>query len=67
MNIARRLLIVLLISVFLFGCSGNKATTEGKLVDGKGQPIAGITVIFKQVKPAAAATAVKADSAAAKK
>jgi len=51
MNIARRLLLVLLISVFLFGCSGNKATTEGKLVDGKGQPIAGITVIFKQVKP----------------
>jgi len=53
MNIARRLLLVLLISIFLFGCSGNKATTEGKLVDGKGQPIAGITVIFKQVKPTA--------------
>lgn len=64
MNIARRLLLVLLISVFLFGCSGNKATTEGKLVDGKGQPIAGITVIFKQVKPTADSEQLEAKTGA---
>lgn len=64
MNIARRLLLVLLISVFLFGCSGKKATTEGKLVDGKGQPIAGITVIFKQVKPTADSEQLEAKTGA---
>lgn len=64
MNIARRLLLVLLISVFLFGCSGNKATTEGKLVDGKGQPIAGITVIFRQVQPTADSEQLEAKTGA---
>ena len=54
MKIVHRLLLVLLISVFLFGCSGKKgSTTEGKLVDGQGQPLSGISVTFKQVRPVA--------------
>jgi outer membrane protein OmpA-like peptidoglycan-associated protein len=52
MKIVHRLLLVFLIGVFLFGCGGRKgSTTEGKLVDGQGQPLSGISVIFKQVKP----------------
>ena len=54
MKIVHRLLLVLLISVFLFGCSGKKgSTTEGKLVDGQGKPLSGISVTFKQVRPVA--------------
>jgi outer membrane protein OmpA-like peptidoglycan-associated protein len=54
MKIVHRLLLVLLISVFLFGCGGKKgSTTEGKLVDGQGQPLSGISVTFKQVRPVA--------------
>jgi OOP family OmpA-OmpF porin len=50
MKIAYRLFLFLLISAFLFGCSEKKAGIEGKVLDGRGQPISGITVIFKQVK-----------------
>lgn len=54
MKIVHRLLLVLLISVFLFGCSGKKGSTiEGKLVDGQGQPLSGVSVTFKQVRPVA--------------
>jgi outer membrane protein OmpA-like peptidoglycan-associated protein len=51
MKIVHRLLLVLLISIFLFGCSGKKSGIEGKLVDGQGQPISGAKVIIKQVQP----------------
>ena len=50
MKIAYRLLLLLLISAFLFSCSEKKAGVEGKLLDGQGQPISSITVIFKQVQ-----------------
>ena len=50
MKIAYRLFFLLLISAFLFSCSEKKAGIEGKIVDGQGQPISGITVIFKQVQ-----------------
>ena len=50
MKIAYRLFIVLLISAFLFSCSEKKAGIEGKLQNGQGQPISGVTVIFKQVQ-----------------
>jgi outer membrane protein OmpA-like peptidoglycan-associated protein len=51
MRIARRLLLVLLIGVFFFGCSGSKAGIEGKVVDGQGQPISGIKIVIKQDPP----------------
>lgn len=51
MKIVHRLLLVLLISIFLFGCSGKKSGIEGKIVDGQGQPISGLKVIIKQVQP----------------
>ena len=50
MKIAYRLFIVLLISAFLFGCSEKKSSIEGKLQNGQGQPISGITVTFQQVQ-----------------
>ena len=51
MKIAYRLFLLLLISAFLFSCSDKKAGVEGKLQNGLGQPISGVTVIFKQVQP----------------
>lgn len=51
MKIAYRFLFVLLISMFLFGCGEKTASVEGKIVDGKGQPVSGCTVMFKQVTP----------------
>lgn len=52
MKIVYRLLLVLLISLFLFSCGGEKGgTVEGKVVDGQGQPLSGVTLIFKQVLP----------------
>lgn len=54
MKIVYRLLLVLLISVFLLGCSGKKGSTiEGKLIDGQGQPLSGVSVTLKQVRPVA--------------
>jgi len=50
MKIAYHLFLVLLISAFLFSCSEKKAGIEGKLLNGRGQPISGITVILKQVQ-----------------
>jgi len=61
MKIVHRLLLVLLISVFLFGCGGKKGnTTEGKLVDGQGQPLSGISVTFKQALPVAGSEQLEA-------
>jgi outer membrane protein OmpA-like peptidoglycan-associated protein len=51
MKIAYRFLLVLLISMFLFGCGEKTASVEGKIVDGKGKPVSGCTVMFKQVTP----------------
>jgi outer membrane protein OmpA-like peptidoglycan-associated protein len=51
MRIVHRLLLVLLIGIFLFGCSGKKSGVEGKIVDGQGQPITGVKIIIKQVQP----------------
>lgn len=50
MKIAHRLFAILLISFFLFSCTEKKAGVEGKLLDGRGQPISA-TIIFKQVQP----------------
>jgi outer membrane protein OmpA-like peptidoglycan-associated protein len=61
MKIVHRLLLVLLISVFLFGCGGKKSgTVEGKVVDGQGQPLSGVTLIFKQVRPVPGAEPLEA-------
>ncbi|MDD4357402.1 MAG: OmpA family protein [Smithellaceae bacterium] len=51
MKIAYRFLFVLLISMFLLGCGEKTASVEGKIVDGKGQPVSDCTVMFKQVTP----------------
>ncbi len=51
MKILYRLFLFLLISVFLLSCSDKKAGIEGKLLNGRGQPISGVTIIFKQVQP----------------
>lgn len=51
MKIAYRLLFVLLLSFFFFGCGDKTAGVEGKIVDGKGKPISGVSMIFKQVQP----------------
>lgn len=51
MKIAYRLFLFLLISMFLFSCSEKKSGIEGKLLNGRGQPLVGVTVIFKQVQP----------------
>ena len=50
MKIAYRLFVILLISLFLSSCAEKKAGVEGKLIDGRGQPISA-TIIFKQVLP----------------
>ncbi|MEE9912622.1 MAG: OmpA family protein [Deltaproteobacteria bacterium] len=51
MKIAHRFLFVILISMFLFGCGDKTAGIEGKIVDGKGKPVPGVSMIFKQVQP----------------
>lgn len=50
MKIVYRLLIVLLMSVFLSACGGpREGSVEGKVVNGQGQPLSGVTVIFNPV------------------
>ncbi|MBP7340963.1 MAG: OmpA family protein [Smithellaceae bacterium] len=51
MKILYRSLFVILISMFLFGCGDKTAGVEGKIVDGKGKPVPGVSLIFKQVQP----------------
>lgn len=41
----------LLICALLFGCGDKTSGIEGKIVDGKGKPVVGISVIFRQVQP----------------
>lgn len=45
-----RLVVGVLAVLLLFGCSKNSGL-EGKLVDGKGQPLANVTVVATQVQP----------------
>ncbi|MCX5815312.1 MAG: DUF1566 domain-containing protein [Proteobacteria bacterium] len=42
--------IVLVIGLFV-GCGGKKSGIEGKVLDGKGQPMSGVKIIAKQVQP----------------
>ena len=41
----------LLIGLLFNGCGDKTAGVEGKITDGQGKPIAGLSVIFKQVQP----------------
>ncbi|MBN1474754.1 MAG: OmpA family protein [Syntrophaceae bacterium] len=51
MKIAYRLLLVLLISTFLFACGGKKeGGVSGKVIDGQAQPISGVIVTFNPVQ-----------------
>ena len=50
MKIAYRLFAILVISFLLFGCSEKKSGVEGKLQNGQGETISGITVTFQQVQ-----------------
>jgi hypothetical protein len=43
--------VIVLVLGLAFGCGGKQAGIEGKMVDGKGQPMSGIKVIAKQVQP----------------
>jgi hypothetical protein len=51
MKMAVRMFFVFLVVGLVFGCGEKKAGIEGKLLDGKGQPMSGVKVIAKQVKP----------------
>lgn len=51
MKITYRLFLVLLIGIFIFGCGSKKSGIEGKVVDGKGQPISGLKITVRQVQP----------------
>lgn len=44
-------LVVLLVAVFMVAGCGKKSGLEGKVVDGKGQPISGLKVIAEQIAP----------------
>ena len=50
MKIVYRILFVLLITMYLFGCGEKTSSIEGKFVDGTGKPLSGISVIFKPVQ-----------------
>jgi hypothetical protein len=51
MKTALRMFLVVLVIGLILGCGGKKAGIEGKVVDGKGQPMSGVKVIAKQVQP----------------
>jgi len=50
MRLTKKMLLILMISFLLFGCS-KKSGIEGRLVDGKGDPMVGIKMIARQVQP----------------
>ena len=50
MKIAHRCSFTLLICLLLFGCGDKTTGIEGKILDGKGKPLSGVFIIFKQVK-----------------
>jgi hypothetical protein len=45
-----RVVLVVGMGLLLFGC-GKKSGIEGKVLDGKGQPMSGVKIIAKQVQP----------------
>jgi hypothetical protein len=52
MKIVYRLLFVLLISALVFACGGKKdGGVDGKVVNGQGQPLSGVTVVFNPAQP----------------
>jgi len=46
-----RMLFFVMVIALVVGCGGKRAGIEGKVVDGKGQPMSGVKVIAKQVQP----------------
>lgn len=50
MRVLAKILLVLVVCIAVFGC-GKKSGVEGKLVDGKGQPMGNVKMIAKQVQP----------------
>ena len=50
MKILTRVACVGLFCILCFGC-GKKSGIEGKVLDGKGQPMSGVKIIAKQVQP----------------
>jgi len=50
MKFFKTMFLLFLIGLLSFGCA-KKSGIEGKVVDGKGQPIAGVKIIAKQVQP----------------
>ncbi|MDI9561900.1 MAG: DUF1566 domain-containing protein [Pseudomonadota bacterium] len=51
MKLAFRMFFVVLVVWLVFGCGSKTSGLEGKVVDGKGQPMSGIKVIAKQAQP----------------
>jgi len=51
MRVLSRVLLGILVIGLVLGCGGKKSGIEGKVVDGKGQPLSGLTIIAKQVQP----------------
>jgi hypothetical protein len=49
--ISLRSLLVIILFMFIFGCGGKSTGVEGKLVDGKGQPLANVSVTAKMSQP----------------
>ena len=50
MKVFLRVVLVVGMGLLLFGC-GKKSGIEGKVLDGKGQPMSGVKMIAKQVQP----------------
>ena len=50
MKVFLRVVLVVGLGLLLFGC-GKKSGIEGKVLDGKGQPMSGVKMIAKQVQP----------------
>ena len=51
MNRKNEWLAVLFVAVFFIAGCGNHSGLKGKIIDGKGQPVTGLTIIAKQVQP----------------
>lgn len=48
MKISRSLVVIFLMVMLLIACGDKKAGIEGKVIDGRGKPVANVTVIFSQ-------------------
>lgn len=51
MKRAERFFMFWVIGLFLFGCEDQLAGVEGKIADGQGKPLSGITVVFTPTAP----------------